>query len=395
MYDILFFNGTVLSEDGPIENGYVLVQGDTVVEVGKDTPCGVTVKETVDLAGAYLSPGFIELHTHGAGGSDFMDGTAQAILTAARMHLKHGTTALCPTTLCCADEELYEFFEHFEQVKAVRENMPHLLGIHMEGPYFSPAQAGAQPPEYMKTPFPEHFACMLEKSHGNIIRWSSAPEVEGVLELGCKLTEHGILPAIAHTDASAEDIERALRNGYKLLTHFYSGMSQLKRVNGHRVPGCVEAGYLYDDLWVELIADGVHLPPLLLKLILKCKRHDRICLVTDSMRAAGMPEGTSVLGSLKNGTEVFVEGGVAIMPDRQAFAGSVATADRLIRVMTEQAGLSLHEAVRMMSLNPARLLKLDANMGSIKEGKLADLIVFNEKIDVRRVYVSGREVNIA
>lgn len=394
MYDILFKNGTILSEDGPIPHGYLLVRGENIAAVGAGEPHGAEAVQEVDLAGAYLSPGFIDAHTHGAGGCDFMDGTVEAIVTASRMHLRHGTTSVCPTTLCCPDEELYAFFDHYVQARAVRENMPRLIGIHMEGPYFSPAQAGAQPPAYMKTPYPDHFVRTLERSGGNIVRWSCAPEVPGVLELGDELVKNGILPSIAHTDADAELVGEAMAHGFSLLTHFYSGMSQLKRVNGHRVLGAIEAGYLYDGLNVELIADGIHLPPLLLKLILKCKPHDKISLVTDSMRAAGMPEGPSVLGGLQGGYDVIVEDGVAKTIDRQSFAGSVATADRMIRVMTMQAGLPLHEAVAMMSRNPARLLGIDALTGSIKPAKKADLLVFGEEIDIRRIYVGGVEVEL-
>lgn len=394
MYDILFKNGTILSEDGPIPHGFLLVRGENIAAVGAGEPHGAEAVQEVDLAGAYLSPGFIDAHTHGAGGCDFMDGTVEAIVTASRMHLRHGTTSVCPTTLCCPDEELYTFFDHYVQARAVRENMPRLIGIHMEGPYFSPAQAGAQPPAYMKTPYPDHFVRTLERSGGNIVRWSCAPEVPGVLELGDELVKNGILPSIAHTDADAELVGEAMAHGFSLLTHFYSGMSQLKRVNGHRVLGAIEAGYLYDGLNVELIADGIHLPPLLLKLILKCKPHDKISLVTDSMRAAGMPEGPSVLGGLQGGYDVIVEDGVAKTIDRQSFAGSVATADRMIRVMTMQAGLPLHEAVAMMSRNPARLLGIDALTGSIKPAKKADLLVFGEEIDIRRIYVGGVEVEL-
>lgn len=393
MCNILFYNGTILGADGPIENGYVLIKGGIIAEVGKGKPICSDAVEPVDLCGNILSPGFIDMHTHGAGGCDFMDGTVDAIVTASRMHLKHGTTTICPTSVASEDDELFEFMDCYEKAKSIKENMPHLAGIHLEGPYFSPSQAGAQQPERMKQPLPDHYLRVLERSNGNIVRWSSAPEVPGVIEIGDELVRNGIIPSIAHTDADCFTVKKAMEHGYNLLTHFYSGMSILKRVNGHRVLGVVEAGYLYDDLYIELIADGIHLPKELLQLILKCKPHDHIILVTDSMRAAGMPDGPSILGSLKNNFQVIVEDGVAKMPDRQSFAGSVATADRLVRVMVHEAGLPLHEAVDMITKNPAKLLRIDHKTGSIAEGKSADLVVFDKDIQIQQVYVEGVRVS--
>ncbi len=395
MKTVVFYNGRILAQDGELPQGYVLVENGLIQRVQAGTPPSEwTNVERIDLKGNILSPGFIDLHTHGAGGCDFMDGTQQAVITAARMHLRHGTTSLCPTSMASNDEDLFRFFDCYRQAKDVRNAMPHLLGIHLEGPYFSPNQAGAQPPEYMKKPYPEHAQTVLEHAQGDVVRWSCAPEVEGVLELGSLLQEQGILASIAHSDADYALVQRAIEHGFVHLTHFYSGMSQMKRVNGRRVLGLVEAGYLCDALTVELIADGIHLPPELLRLIVKCKNHDSICLVTDSMRAAGMPEGESVLGSLKNGSRVQVRGGVAYTADGQCYAGSVATADRLVRVMTQQAGLSIWEAVCMITLNPAKLMKIDWRTGSIAEGKAADLVVFDQDIHVQNVFVNGLQVKL-
>ena len=392
MRDILFYNGKILAENGCIPEGYVTVKDGRICEVGAGKPEKIQTARTVNLQGHYLSPGFIDMHTHGGGGSDFMDGTPQAFKDACRMHLSHGTTTLCPTSMASDDQDLYLFFLAFKEVVKETQGMPHLPGVHLEGPYFSEKQAGAQPPECMKTPFPDHFHKVMEWAEGTIIRWSCAPEVEGVLEMGKKLRDQQILLSIAHTDADLELVEKAMDAGYCHLTHFYSGMPLLKRVNGYRVLGAVEAGYLLDDLYLEIIGDGIHLPPELLKLIFKCKRLDHIQLVTDSMRAAGMPEGESVLGSRKYDCRVIVEDGIAKMPDRSCFAGSVATADRMMRVVTKQAGLDLWDAVRLMTANPAKLLHIDSQTGSIAEGKLADLVVFDEEIHIRQVYVAGEQV---
>ena len=194
---------------------------------------------------------------------------------------------------------------------------------------------------------------------------------------------------MGHSDAGFEDIVNAMEHGYSQITHFYSAMSTITRKRGRRVLGLIECGYLFDRLKVEIIADGIHLPPELLKLILKCKNHDDICLVTDSMRGAGMPDGPSLLGSKKNGVPVIIEDGIANMPDFSSFAGSVATTDRLVRVMVQKAGLPVWEAVKMASLNPASFLGIQETYGSIQPGKSADLLIFDDDIRISSVYVSG------
>ena len=386
-----FTNARIVLPDTILDDHYLSVKNGVIESIGKGTPDRKQLNSctTVDCGGQYLSPGFIDIHCHGGGGADFMDGHMEDILTAARAHLIHGTTGICPTTLTCSDEELFTFFESFRQAREVTEQMPHLLGIHLEGPYFSPAQAGAQPPKYLVHPRPEHYHEILRRGQGNIVRWSAAPELPGALELGDELAGKGIKVSMGHSDAGFEDIVNAMEHGYSQITHFYSAMSTITRKRGRRVLGLIECGYLFDRLKVEIIADGIHLPPELLKLILKCKNHDDICLVTDSMRGAGMPDGPSLLGSKKNGVPVIIEDGIANMPDFSSFAGSVATTDRLVRVMVQKAGLPVWEAVKMASLNPASFLGIQETYGSIQPGKSADLLIFDDDIRISSVYVSG------
>ena len=391
MEHFIFTNARIVLPDTILDDHYLSVKNGVIESIGKGTPDREQLNSctTVDCGGQYLSPGFIDIHCHGGGGADFMDGHMEDILTAARAHLIHGTTGICPTTLTCSDEELFTFFESFRQAREVTEQMPHLLGIHLEGPYFSPAQAGAQPPKYLVHPRPEHYHEILRRGQGNIVRWSAAPELPGALELGDELAGKGIKVSMGHSDAGFEDIVNAMEHGYRQITHFYSAMSTITRKRGRRVLGLIECGYLFDRLKVEIIADGIHLPPELLKLILKCKNHDDICLVTDSMRGAGMPDGPSLLGSKKNGVPVIIEDGIANMPDFSSFAGSVATTDRLVRVMVQKAGLPVWEAVKMASLNPASFLGIQETYGSIQPGKSADLLIFDDDIRISSVYVSG------
>ncbi len=384
MEHFIFTNARIVLPDTILDDHYLSVKNGVIESIGKGTPDRKQLNSctTVDCGGQYLSPGFIDIHCHGGGGADFMDGHMEDILTAARAHLIHGTTGICPTTLTCSDEELFTFFESFRQAREVTEQMPHLLGIHLEGPYFSPAQAGAQPPKYLVHPRPEHYHEILRRGQGNIVRWSAAPELPGALELGDELAGKGIKVSMGHSDAGFEDIVNAMEHGYSQITHFYSAMSTITRKRGRRVLGLIECGYLFDRLKVEIIADGIHLPPELLKLILKCKNHDDICLVTDSMRGAGMPDGPSLLGSKKNGVPVIIEDGIANMPDFSSFAGSVATTDRLVRVMVQKAGLPVWEAVKMASLNPASFLGIQETYGSIQPGKSADLLIFDDDIRI-------------
>jgi len=389
----LIKNAVIVTDGYETPGGYVAIENGNIIHVGiGDIPERFLSWDTFDAGGNYLCPGFIDNHCHGGGGHDFMDGTAEAILGAARAHMLHGTTTIAPTSLSSSDEELFQFIENYKLATQVTENMPHLMGMHLEGPHFSPAQAGAQPPEYLKNPSVDFAKAVIAAGEGAVIRWSIAPELPGALETGDWLSDQGVMLSMAHTDAMYDDITAAMAHGYRHMTHFYSGMSQMKRVNAFRVLGAVECGYLFDEINVELIADGMHLPPELLRLILKMKPHDKITLVTDSMRGAGMPEGPSILGSLKDGLPVILEGGIAKLPDRTAFAGSMATSDRLVRTMVEKAGLALPEAVEMVTGNVAKLYGIYDKAGDIAPGKQADMVILDSTLHAAHVFVGGVQV---
>ena len=383
----VFTNGKVILTDKVLDGHNVVVENGVITEI---TTCAVTGDKTVDLGGYYLAPGFIDLHTHGAGGHDFMDGTEEALKGACLTHLSHGTTSIVPTTLTCLNSELFDFFQVYRRVKSQWHEGPNLIGIHLEGPFFNSAQAGAQDPKFLQIPTKENYMRILEAGGKDIVRVSAAVELDGALELGKELSKRGILAAIGHSDATYAEVEKAVEAGYTFVTHLYSGMSALHRVGPYRVLGVVESAYIFDELKVEIISDGKHLPPELLKLIIKNKEIDNICLITDSMRGAGMAEGEKPkLGSLTNGQETIIQDGVAMMPDFKAFAGSVCTTDRCVRTMYKLADVRLHDAVRMMTLNPAKILKIDDRKGSIAVGKDADLVVFDDNIQVSAVYICG------
>lgn len=392
MKKIVIYNGEVLTPSENIGDGAVVIEDGKITGVEKHKP-QITDAHYIDACGCYISPGFIDLHTHGAGNADFMDNTVEACLQVAYTHAIHGTTLLFPTTLTSTNEELFEFFDIYEKAKAENVNGAAFGGIHLEGPYFSHAHRGAQDSRFLKNPDPKDYELILERSKGNIACWSIAPELPGALELGRGLVKRGIRPSIAHTEATYDDVVAAYEVGYKQMTHFYSAMNGITRHNAKRYAGCIEAGYLIDDMAIEIIADGVHVPKPLLQLVMKTKGVDNIMLVTDSMRGAGMPEGKSILGSLKNGQEIIIEDGVAKLLDRSAFAGSVATADRLVRTMVQIAEVPLIDAVCMISTTPARIAGLESTKGKIAIGYDADIVIFDKDINVQTTIVKGETIN--
>lgn len=383
---------TIIRNARIIRNGSV-ERGDIAYENGILTalPSSFEGCEVIDAACAYLCPGFIDLHTHGGGGHDFLDGTVEAFLGAAELHAKHGTTTLLPTATSGTYEETCAMFDVLAEAQAHNERGADMPGLHLEGPYFAPTQAGAQDPRYLKTPRPEEYLPILA-SGDKLLRWSAACELDGALDFADACRAHGVLCAIGHSDAEYETVEEAIAHGFTHLTHLYSCMSTVHRVNAYRVCGIVEAAYLRDDLTVEIIADGCHLPRELLQMIYRFIGPKRTCLVTDSMRGAGQPDGTeSILGSLKNGQTVILEDGVAKMPDRKAFAGSVATTDRLLRTMVMTADVPLADAVCMLTETPARIQKL-SDRGSLDEGKRADLVMLDDDLQVIRTIIAGKSV---
>jgi len=390
MERIKIVNGRLITPFRIFENGTLLIEDGRIVRVwqGKIDFPGARL---VDAQNNYVSPGFIDMHTHGGGGHDFMDGTISAFLEAAKIHALHGTTALVPTTLTAEIEDLLHTFSVYSQAKKINSEGAQFLGLHLEGPYFSMNQRGAQDPRYIRVPAREEYEPILRYSP-DIIRWSAAPELDGAMEFGRFLSEKGILAAIGHSDATSEEVAEALENGFTHLTHLYSGMSGVMRKNAFRYAGIIESAYLYDQLTVEIIADGIHLPASLLQLIYKQIGPARIALITDSMRAAGLESGESILGSLKNGLKVIVEDGVAKLPDRTAFAGSVTTADRCVRTMVQLVGVPLLHAVQMMTSTPARVCKVDHSKGTLTVGKDADVVIFDEQIQVKTTIINGRVI---
>ena len=389
--DLKIWNGRIITPSG-IVDGALIINGGIITEIADHTNHNTIKGRTeIDAKGQYISPGFIDIHVHGGGGHDFMDNTPEAFYEIARTHAQHGTTSMFPTTLTSEVEDLYETIDIYKKVAKSKYDGAQFLGLHIEGPYLSMNQKGAQDPRYIRDFDEREYKAVVARS-SEIVRWSAAPERPGSSAFAKHMIANDILPAIAHSDATYDDVVQALADGYTHVTHFYSCMSGVTRRNAMRFAGIIESTYLMDELTTEIIVDGVHLPPPLLKLVYKIKGADKVALITDSMRAAGMPAGNSILGSRKNGLPVIVEDGVAKLPDRSSFAGSVATTDQLVRNMMKLADVSLYDAVKMMTQTPANIMKVGVRKGSLKKGNDADVVIFDQDINIAATIVGGRVV---
>lgn len=381
-----FIHSHVILEDG-VSDCAVVTEGEKILYVGA-YPGELSAMRVVDGGGLYLSPGFVDIHVHGGGGYGVMDGDPDGIRQMCEVHLAHGTTSILPTTLASPIPVLREAVL---AVKAALERQKHrtILGVHLEGPFLSPAQRGAQSEDSI-LPITREAVEELLDTWGGIRMMGAAPELENSEFLADELRRRGIAASIAHSDASYEEVKRAVSLGFSDVTHIYSGCSTIIRKNGYRVPGVVESGLLLDELSVSVIADLRHLPAALLALIYKCKGADRISLITDALEPAGvgMAEGTAY--RQKNGVMTVYEDGVMKLADRTAFAGSASTMDSLVRNVRRALGISLPEAVKMASATPARVIGA-AGKGSIREGYDADLLLFDEDIGIRYCMCGGKE----
>lgn len=396
MDTIIIKGGTVLTGGTETRNDVVLRSG-RIVYVGPDgcsvlKTCGrlhdrsdVTV---IDAEGRYVSPGFIDLHVHGGGGADFTDGTMEAFHTVLSFHGSHGTTLLYPTLMAGSAASLHKAMETYKEVMAMDIDGAAMGGWHMEGPYFAPSKRGAQDPRYLKDPDPQEYMDIMARMEGKVARWSLAPELSGAHEMARALKSRGVLMAYGHTDASFEECEDAFNAGFTHMTHFFSGMSTVSRNGIYRRAGAVEYGYYNDDVTVELIGDGIHVPASMLKMTYKIKGADNIALVTDSIRAAGLPDGEYELG--EGGLRIRVAEGMACLADSQTLAGSVATMDLVVRTVWRLTGLPLAEIVKSATETPARIMGIAGSKGSLREGFDADIVIFDNDVNVSEVIVGGK-----
>ncbi len=365
-------------------DGYIYFDNGKIIEVTeKDIP----VSEEYELTGYYVSAGFIDIHTHGGGGNPF-EGSVEQIIDGCNFHFVHGTTSICPTISAAEFSNMAQSVENVRRAMKDSRVKGTIIGAHLEGPYLSKKQSGAQCADFITEPKEEEYLPLLEHYCDTIARWSYAPESDREERFAKALKKHGVVASAGHTDATYDDMLRAVENGCRLVTHLYSCTSTITREQGFRRLGVIETAYLLDGMYVEIICDGKHLPPELLRLIYKLKGADRIALVTDSLALAGTEQKH---GFMQN-TEFIIEDGVCKLMDRSAFAGSIATADRLIRVAVKEAGIPLLDAIKMITATPAKIMKLSAK-GNIARNMDADFVAFDENIQIKTVFARGNRVH--
>lgn len=364
-----------------ITDGYVYIEDTVITEVSSQE---LPFDKEVDLTGYYVSPGFIDMHTHGGAGHDFIDGE-DAVVQGCNFHLAHGTTSICPTISAAPFAKMRHAVEGIHRAMQNPALQSNVIGAHLEGPYLSKAQCGAQCTDFITPPMAEEYEPLVADYGSAIARWTYAPENDADGAFCRFLTKNGIVPSAGHTNAIYDEMLPAMENGCKLITHLYSCTSTITRKQGFRQLGVLETTMLHDEIDAEIIADGRHLPLELIRLIVKIMGVDRLALVTDSLAVAG----TEAKSGFMVDTAFIIEDGVCKLADRSAFAGSIATTDILVRTVTQKAGLSLTDAVHMMTAVPARIMGL--NKGILAPGKDADIVAFDDDINITAAFVMGKQ----
>lgn len=382
---VALVNGTIVLPDQLVE-GQALYVADGVIrsicDIG-DLPSDI---EQVDAGGRLITPGLVDIHIHGAHGSSFNEASAEAFGTILQANVRAGVTSVLATTATAPIPQLMACLETAEQWMKSPGQGANLLGVHVEGPYFALSQVGAQDPANIRTPADGQYEQLLEWQE--IIRiFTYAPELPGALTLTKRLNELGIVAAAGHSAAREEDILPHFPLGLRHFIHIWSGQSTTVRDGPWRKPGLLEVSLTAEHVTVEMIGDGKHLPPTLMRLAYKCIGADRLCLISDATSGAGLPDGARFrMGEM----EYVVGDGVGMLLDYTAFAGSTTLLSQVVRTVVEQVGVPIVEAVRMASLTPARVIGVDDRKGSLAAGKDADVVIFDRDFRPWQVMVGGR-----
>ncbi len=389
MNSLVIKNGVFITPDQIIEEALLAVNNGVITYFGnEDRFIYPSKSKVIDAKDCYITPGLIDIHVNGGEGSDVLDASEEALKNITSFHAKHGTTSMVPTLVSTSKEKIIKVLSLLKPYVDNTSLGVRILGAHIEGPFISPQQIGAHNPRYLRKPSSEEIDELIEYS-GSIKIITAAPEVDGVIELFMRLNKKGIITSIGHSDATYDEVIEAVENGFSLFTHIYSSMSSLKRVNLKKVAGVLEAALSFDELPVEVIGDGVHVPRQLLKLIIKAKGFDKIILITDAIRAAGMEDGEYILGDEEYNHKIIVENKVARTLDASSYAGSTATMNICVKNMIDLGKASIQNAVKTATVNPAKLLKIENKVGRLEIGMRADIAVFDKNFKTIATIVDG------
>ena len=375
-------NGHILTPQGWMKDGSVLISDGKILEV-TNSDLAVIGAKVVDAKGMYIVPGFVAMNIHGGGGFDFSDCTEEAFEGAVAAHQRYGATTIFPTVLARDLAKIEQAAEVCERV--MKKNEGPVLGLHIEGPYLNPKMAASLFIDRESDPDPAEYEELLERTRC-VRRWDASPELPGALEFARHLKAKGILAAISHTEAEFDLIRKAYEAGFTHAAHFYNAMPGFHKRREYKYEGTVESVYLMNDMTVEVIADGRHLPPTILRLVYKLKGVERTCLVTDAL-ACSANEGKPL-----DDPRIIIEDGVCKLADHSSLVGSIATMDALVRTMVQKADIPLADAIRMASETPARLMGVSDRTGTLQKGKDADVVILDRKLNVRAVWSMGRLV---
>ena len=381
---IQIVNGKVITPQGVDRQARLVLKAGRIAEITREQG-GVEGAQTIDAQGAYVAPGCIDTHLHGGDGHDFTEATPEAFRAIAYAHATQGVTTLYPTLAVAPTTVFRQAIKACETVVSQPYEGARIEGLHLEGNYINPLLKGGQDERFIQLPDPAEYQELLESTR-LIKRWTAAPELPGALEFARYAHSKGILVSLGHTAADYPTVKRAYEAGFTHATHFYNAMSGVHKQREYKHEGTIESVYLVPEMTVELVADGIHVPPAILRLVVAFKGVDRISLISDAMAAAAClrPE------HLRLDPRMIVEDGVCKLADHSALTGSVASGIRLIQVMAEKAEIPVADCVRVAATNPARLMGIDDRVGSIERGKAADLILFDDHFRLHSVWIGGK-----
>ncbi len=391
------FRGTVVLPESLLPNGVVVVDHERIVAVGPEydvtLPEGASV---IDAQGGYICPGFVDIHTHGGAGSDYMDGTAEAVRIANRAHVRHGTTTIFPTTTTGAPSQLSSMLDAVDQVRRHWrvDDGARIAGVHWYGPYFATDKVGAHPKGFERNPDPAEYEPALAR--GIIKSATCAAELPGAVEFCRAAKAAGCLVTCGHSNACWSELAAVYAVGMRHVDHFWNAMSSTdsirKRLGTPQHGSMAEFVLYHPQMSTEVIADGFHHAPEMLQFAFRMKGSARLCLVSDCSRALDMSPGVYRIGHHQTGEPFEHNGVVGVLPGGNTLASSIFALEHMIRVMARDTDAGLAQVIRMASLTPAERTGFAHDRGSLEPGKLADVVILSPELSVRRTFVNGVEV---